>query len=89
MWKLGTVKNSEWVELKGQLHCACPIECENSNQLISIEILKKNCKNSFFETAQCDIIRVKEGLFIVNPDSRYHYPPVFQPIEPQAFCLLP
>lgn len=81
MWKLGAVKNSEWVKFKKATRCVIPLECEHSQELVSVEILKNHWQNTWLETAQCDVIRVKEGLFVVNPSGFYSSPPIFQEIN--------
>ncbi|MEW6498764.1 MAG: hypothetical protein AB1589_40630 [Cyanobacteriota bacterium] len=66
-----------------------PLFEEETKELASIESIKRNWRSSWTETAQADVIKVREGYFIINPDGRYHQPPIFEELpDPRPHCFL-
>ena len=89
-WRLahkGECRNSEWVEVGGVSRCVIPLFEEETKELASIESIQRNWRGSWVEMAQADVIKVREGYFIINPNGHYHYPPIFEELlDPHSHC---
>ena len=87
-WPKPEPLDRECYELNEFEHGVIRIYKEGTAELANLELLKQDWQNSFLHVAQRDVIKVTEGYFIVNPDGKYHRPPIFEPIDPHPYCPL-
>lgn len=98
LWRISPASGpGEVIEFKGGYHSVLPIIEGHSLELVSFEIFSKNWRGTWIENAQRDVVKLREGYFVINPlgqrsvaDIRARKPPTIGRLkDPRPFCFLP
>lgn len=98
LWRIDPATGpGEVIEFKRSYHSVLPIIEGHSTELVSFEIFRKNWRGTWVENAQCDVVKLAEGYFVINPSGRHcvadiraKKPPMIGRLkDPRLFCFLP